>query len=167
MATINSTQIQKLVDKRASGAHAPLETLEQAGKVRYSFGSATTPAVPNAADEFVMLELPTNCRVVRMVFSWASAMAGNNTPQVKITRDAYTSVAADGTQSTVNASDFISNQAVNGATGFVEGIGATNISVAGSLIDNATAPVAIRAICSAGALTAGKSFTVSVWYVVE
>ena len=164
MANTNSTQYAKIANKRTSGAHAPLETLEQSGKLRLARGTCTVATGANAInDTFDILELPTNCQILSVKLIWTTAL-GAGSARLTLNRAAYTSVAPDGTESAEAESAFVSAHNITGTNTIYECILATNY---GQVINNATQPVKLTGKITGATLTVGTTFNVEVQYVVE
>ena len=175
MATYNSVEYQTVVNKRTTGAHAPLTTEQASGKLRYVHATHTIGTDPltgaayviNLADRYNLFELP-NCRITMMRCGWGGGALGDATSNLSVQHLAYTSVASNGDDSTVGASTFFT-QLDAAATITVPFEYHGQQTAPGYDIIRPKEPVVIEAFCDTAVFTAAGalSFWVDCWYVVE
>lgn len=119
----NSTQYQKLVNKRLSGAHAPLTTPEDSGVVRTAI--ASTGALSGAAGAtYDMFELPANAVLIDGFVSYPAGAAGvGSGTSVEVGHDGWTKPL--GVQESIDPDAFLASANTQVAAGAVIPILAT------------------------------------------
>ena len=169
----NSTQYQKLVDKRLSGEHFlnVLSPSEQAGRLRVAVADITAPA----AGTHTMLFLPAKARIISAEINHDDFGAGKSISEVGVL--AYTEELstenADGTvthsSSAVVADPNLLHTASintqNASTAPVP-ICLTKATKRGAVLTNHQGGVGVT-ITTAGAATANKTISLTIQYVVD
>ena len=170
----NSTQYQKLVDKRLSGEHFlnVLSPSEQAGRLRVAVADITAPA----AGTHTMLFLPAKARIISAEINHDDFGAGKTISEVGVL--AYTEELstenADGTvthSSSAVVADpnlLYSGSAIaltNASTAPVS-ICLTKANKRGAVLTNHQGGVGVT-ITTVGAATASKTISLTIQYVVD
>ena len=111
----NSTQYQKLVDKRLSGAHAPLTTPENSGVVRTAYAYTGALSSTGAA-VYDMFELPANAVLLDGFVSYPAGTSGvGSGTSVEVGHDGWTQ--ADGTSVAADDNKFLESANTQTAAG--------------------------------------------------